>query len=268
MAMGLSGASFTNQVRPPPFNPFPALFPRCVAPEAKRLKVERVGWASPRLGAADRACWGAQASKASRVRRAAAIGAVLVALVALATLALAGQGAGSSRVRVELSDRNEFESSPAYDAAWDMQDIQHHLVRTQRKQTVHNRRFEDHIARLDTDFEDLMKLAKKPGPGGPAGEAGETGPAGPAGESGLQGPQGGPVRASPTPLTSLPPSLPTILSPTVSSYLPSHPVEFGALFLPAAECARTSIRHAATHSRNPVQGYLAHKKTPTPLGPP
>lgn len=201
MAMGLSPTSFSNQVRPSPSNRFRRYSRAICLPEAetqngKERQVEQGSGA----GLTRLACWDAQASKASRVKRAAAVGAALVALVAaVATLALAGQGAGSSHVRVELSDRNEFEQSPAFDAAWDLQDIQHHLVRTQRSQTVHNRQFEDHIARLDTDFEDLMKLAKKPGPGGPAGAVGETGPAGPGGETGLQGPQGRAVRASSTP---------------------------------------------------------------------
>jgi len=38
-----------------------------------------------------------------------------------------------------------------------LKDIQHHLVRTQRKQTASNNNFVGHIARLDTDIEDLMK---------------------------------------------------------------------------------------------------------------
>ena len=134
----------------------------------------------------------AQATAAARIRRSIAFGAALIVLAALAAFAIAGQDASSSRVRIELSDRNEFEQQPAYDADWDLKDIQHHLVRTQRAQTVHNRKYEDDIARLDTDFEDLMKLAKKPGPGGPPGPPGNEGPPGPPGEAGAVGLQGPP----------------------------------------------------------------------------
>ena len=43
------------------------------------------------------------------------------------------------------------------DQDWDLTDIQHHLVRTQRMQTAHNKKFIADIARIDMDIEDLMK---------------------------------------------------------------------------------------------------------------
>ena len=43
------------------------------------------------------------------------------------------------------------------DQDWDLKDIQHHLVRTQRMQTSKNKKFISDIARIDNDIEDLMK---------------------------------------------------------------------------------------------------------------
>ena len=43
------------------------------------------------------------------------------------------------------------------DQDWDLKDIQHHLVRTQRMQTAKNKKFVADIARIDNDIEDLMK---------------------------------------------------------------------------------------------------------------
>lgn len=43
------------------------------------------------------------------------------------------------------------------DQDWDLKDIQHHLVRTQRMQTAKNNKFVGDIARIDMDIEDLMK---------------------------------------------------------------------------------------------------------------
>jgi hypothetical protein len=52
------------------------------------------------------------------------------------------------------------------------------VVRTQRMQTEKNKKFMGDIQRLDNDIDDLMKLAKKPGPQGPAGPKGDNGPPG------------------------------------------------------------------------------------------
>ena len=124
---------------------------------------------------------GEQASSASRARRVVLAGGLLLALATVATVAMVGgEAAKTGHVRMELSDRNEFEAQPAWDQDWDLKDIQHHLVRTQRMQTAHNKKFVADIQRLDMDIEDLMKQVKKPGPTGPAGPPGKDGAPGPA----------------------------------------------------------------------------------------
>lgn len=134
-----------------------------------------------------------QASSGSRARRMVLAGALVVGLACVAAVAMiGGEAVKTGRVRMELSDRNEFESSPAWDQDWDLKDIQHHLVRTQRMQTSKNKKFISDIARIDNDIEDLMKQVKKPGPTGPPGAPGKDGPAGPAGEPGSNGPAGEP----------------------------------------------------------------------------
>ena len=56
-----------------------------------------------------------QASSASRARRAVMAGAILLALGAVAAVAMiGGEAVKTGHVRMELSDRNEFESSPAW----------------------------------------------------------------------------------------------------------------------------------------------------------
>ena len=111
-------------------------------------------------------------------------GGLLLALATVAAVAMVGgEAAKTGHVRMELSDRNEFEAQPAWDQDWDLKDIQHHLVRTQRMQTAHNKKFVADIQRLDMDIEDLMKQVKKPGPTGPAGPPGKDGAPGPAASS-------------------------------------------------------------------------------------
>lgn len=57
-------------------------------------------------------------------------------------------------------------------------------------QTSRNKKFDEEVARLDADVDDLLKMAKKPGPPGPAGPAGPPGPPGPAGKDGSKGDTG------------------------------------------------------------------------------
>ena len=57
----------------------------------------------------------AQASSASKARRVVLAGAVLLALGAVAVVAMiSGEAVKTGHVRMELSDRNEFESQPAW----------------------------------------------------------------------------------------------------------------------------------------------------------
>jgi hypothetical protein len=57
----------------------------------------------------------AQTSSASKARRAVFAGAVVLALAAVAAVAIiGGEAVKTGRVRMELSDRNEFESQPAW----------------------------------------------------------------------------------------------------------------------------------------------------------
>ena len=72
----------------------------------------------------------------------------------------------------------------------DLDELRHHFVRTQRMQTARNMKFNEDISRLDADVDDLMKLAKKPGPSGPQGPQGPQGAPGPAGKDGKDGPAG------------------------------------------------------------------------------
>ncbi len=75
----------------------------------------------------------------------------------------------------------------------DLDELRHHFVRTQRMQTSKNKKFNEEITRLDADIEDLMKIAKTPGPAGPQGSPGPTGPQGPQGKDGKDGTQGRPA---------------------------------------------------------------------------
>jgi hypothetical protein len=71
--------------------------------------------------------WYSQGGTSTRVKvlRRVAAAASLLALVALSALAIASDSS-SSRRRDSLSERNEFEQDPAWDAKWDLLDIQHH----------------------------------------------------------------------------------------------------------------------------------------------
>eukprot|EP00960_Hanusia_phi_P067734 766690-Hanusia_phi.AAC.2 len=135
-------------------------------------------------------------SSSSKRRRVLAVTAISLSLAAIAALALSGSFPSikgrTGRITIELSDRNEFESQSAWDAPWTLKDIQHHLVLTQRQQTTRNKNFVEDIKRLDQDIEDLMRMAKLPGPPGPPGETGPDGPPGPPGKDGPPGPPGSP----------------------------------------------------------------------------
>lgn len=62
--------------------------------------------------------WYVQASGASKTRRAMFAGAVVLALATVAAVAMiGGEAVKTGQVRMELSDRNEFESQPAWYSA-------------------------------------------------------------------------------------------------------------------------------------------------------
>ncbi len=56
-----------------------------------------------------------QASAASKARRVVLVGAILLSLAAVAAVAMiGGEAVKAGEIRMELSDQNEFESSPAW----------------------------------------------------------------------------------------------------------------------------------------------------------
>lgn len=59
-----------------------------------------------------------------------------------------------------LAGETVFSRTCDRDQDWDLKDIQHHLVRTQRMQTSKNKKFISDIARIDNDIEDLMKQVR------------------------------------------------------------------------------------------------------------
>jgi hypothetical protein len=61
---------------------------------------------------------------------------------------------------------NDFDSEPgSMDAHWDLEELRHRLVQTQRKLTSQDKDYENKVARLDADVDDLMNLFSKRPPG-------------------------------------------------------------------------------------------------------
>lgn len=129
-------------------------------------------------------------SRALLVRRTAACAACLLA-ACVASVALArGQGDAAA----SLSENNKYEESNSFDAEWNVKDLQHHLVQTQRMMTTDNKEIAKGISKLDRGVEILMHLLKhRPaGDAGVSGEPGEPGPKGAPGAKGENGPDGAP----------------------------------------------------------------------------
>ena len=65
-----------------------------------------------------------------------------------------------------LEEENDYDSeSGSMDAHWDLDEMRHRLVATQRKLTAQDRDYQSKIARLDADVDDLMNLFSKRPPG-------------------------------------------------------------------------------------------------------
>ena len=61
---------------------------------------------------------------------------------------------------------NDFDSEPgSMDAHWDLEELRHRLVQTQRKLTSQDKDYDNKVARLDADVDDLMNLFSKRPPG-------------------------------------------------------------------------------------------------------
>ncbi len=58
-----------------------------------------------------------------------------------------------TQIGIELSDQNMFESEPAWDANWDIDEFRHHFVQTERMQTEVNKKRDDAIENLDKKVE-------------------------------------------------------------------------------------------------------------------
>ena len=73
-----------------------------------------------------------------------------------------------------LPQNNQYEDSQSYHAEWDLKELHHHLVSTQRKMTTSNKEIEDGIKKLDKGVEILMHLMRHR-PKGPPGQPGTSG---------------------------------------------------------------------------------------------
>ncbi len=59
-------------------------------------------------------------------------------------------------------DENDYDSNAgSIDAHWDLEELRHRLVLTQRKLTAQDRDYESKISRLDADVDDLLGLFSK-----------------------------------------------------------------------------------------------------------
>lgn len=99
---------------------------------------------------------------------------------------------GSQRIvegTQKLTDDNQFEDQPVWDANWDIDEFRHHFVTTERKQTEINKQRDAAIAKLDAEVEELLNQLKHR-PAGPKGIPGKQGPVGSAGKDGNKGPTG------------------------------------------------------------------------------
>eukprot|EP00961_Rhodomonas_salina_P034349 462804-Rhodomonas_salina.2 len=90
----------------------------------------------------------ASAQQHITLRRRVVCGAALLVFAAL-VVALTSDSAPSSAI--ELTDQNQYESEPAFDADWNQQITQQHFVRFQRRQTSINKKRDEEVKRLDAD---------------------------------------------------------------------------------------------------------------------
>ena len=83
----------------------------------------------------------------------------------MAGLALVSLFQGKNSI-LDESEENDFDSEPgSMDAHWDLEELRHRLVQTQRKLTSQDKDYENKVARLDADVDDLMNLFSKRPPG-------------------------------------------------------------------------------------------------------
>ncbi len=83
--------------------------------------------------------------------------AVLVGITVLIAVVTTGiQSSGSREIEMgmaSLSDQNQFETEPAWDANWDIDEFRHHFVTTERQQTDINKKRDAAIEHLDSEVE-------------------------------------------------------------------------------------------------------------------
>ncbi len=78
----------------------------------------------------------------------------ITVLIAMVTTGIQSNGAREIEMGViSLSDQNQFESQPAWDANWDIDEFRHHFVTTERQQTEVNKKRDDAIEHLDGEVE-------------------------------------------------------------------------------------------------------------------
>ena len=78
---------------------------------------------------------------------------VLIAFVATAVQYKVNREQYSLGEKQILSDQNQFESTPAWDANWEIDEFRHHFVQTERQQTEINKKRDEVIAHLDGEVE-------------------------------------------------------------------------------------------------------------------
>jgi hypothetical protein len=89
----------------------------------------------------------------SYVRPVAALIGITV-LIAMVTTGIQYRGGREIEMGViSLSDQNQFESEPAWDANWDIDEFRHHFVTTERQQTDINKKRDQAIEHLDSEVE-------------------------------------------------------------------------------------------------------------------
>ena len=98
---------------------------------------------------------GLQGMDRSFSRVIAAVSAITILIAFVATVAEYKDGQDNLELaeRQILSDQNQFESAPAWDANWDIDEFRHHFVQTERQQTEINKKRDQVIAHLDSEVE-------------------------------------------------------------------------------------------------------------------